>query len=125
MDQIELEQAFERARAILASSGHKIFTGNTRVYRKGLSLVALRPKAYKQSLSGFVVRIFQNRLVVGFLQPDCYDAAVQEEFREIFGKILKERHRLFSHIRQENWWDMTNLIAPEERAEFAQVTMPI
>jgi hypothetical protein len=114
-----LEVAFRHMRQLLVDSGHKIFDVSRVRFRTTPALIAVRPAAYKQTLSVFVVRVFHNKVEYGWLMPHGGDECILRKFRTIFSKKdVRANARLFSYIRQENWQNIEMLVTKLQREEF-------
>jgi hypothetical protein len=118
-----LETTFQRMTTILINSGHKIFDVSRVRFRTRPALIAVRPLAYKQSLSVFVLRVFRNKVEYAWLMPDGGDKGVLEQFHTTFAKRdVRKKARLFSYIRQEHWQEVETLVAKEQLDEFRLLT---
>jgi hypothetical protein len=115
---MDAEKSFGLIRLMLARGGHKIFNGSRSHFRKGKTIVAVRPAVGKRPMSAFVIRLFNEKLLVGWLQPDCGDKELRARIRISFAPLVKERPRMFSYIRKETAERLIELVAKEEREEF-------
>ena len=121
-----LETTFLCMRKILINSGHKVFDVSRVRFRTTPAIVAVRPLAYKQSLSVFVLRVFHNKVEYGWLMPNGGDENVLREFHSTFTKKdVRKNARLFSKIRQEHWQEVETLVAKMQREEFRLLTTDV
>ena len=116
---VVLETVFRHMKQILVDSGHKIFDVSKVRFRTPPALIAVRPIAYKQTLSVLVLRVFHNKVEYGWLMPHGGDNRILGKFHTLFSKKdVRANARLFSYIRQENWQDIETLITKMQREEF-------
>lgn len=110
------EQIFSKIRSLLAHSGYKIFTPSWKYCRLKPALIAVRATPGKES--AYLIKVHRGKILVGWLQPDRGDKAVDRELNEKFGSLLKRKPRLLYPFRLDNWDDLHRLITPTERDEF-------